>query len=301
MGTVYVAVYQVVSPEELAFRPQPTPESAAFLRAAESSNWPYDVGDDPSFFCAQHVVAPLSWGICRRDLRGALEPGDTVAFIAHRKRSSGDVDYRWAGFATVAQKIKQTDIWEDRRYAAFRRYLNLLLRPDPDRGYMHMEVHPGLPHPDWLWRLTRSKGHRWQAKDFVAYEDPACEKCFVPGRDRAANGELIELSANYVIFSTNRLETVVLADPPVVAEHRPEWGPQRPELWRDTPLAQQFHRITLGAAAGRRSLRLTTSDPQRTRMQQRHRHFRIPSESSDSAALWREQAIQLLQVVDLRP
>lgn len=139
------------------------------MRAVRGGDWPYDAGDDPSFFCARRFEGPLSWGICRRDLRGILEPRDTVAFFAHRKHPDGTVDYRWAGFATVAEKISQTDIWEGQEHTVFRRYLNLLIRPDVGHGYVHREVHPGRPHPDWLWRLTRSKGQRWRAKDFAAY------------------------------------------------------------------------------------------------------------------------------------
>jgi hypothetical protein len=236
----------------------------------------------------------LSWGICRRDLRGVVEPGDTVVFIAHRKHPNGVVDYRWTGFATVAAKIRQTDIWECQDYAGFRRYLNLLIRPDGRGSYTHVENHPGQPHPDWLWRLTRSKGHRWKATDFSEYTDLAFVKRFVPGKDRAANGELIVLSPNYVIFSTDETQTVLLANPPVVAEHRPKWGPQLPERWASTPPAQWLNDMTLGLTNGR-TLRLTTSDPRKMHIQQRHRHIKISNDSAGSAPRWRENALRLLR------
>jgi hypothetical protein len=297
---VYVAVYLSASPREVMVHHQLTTETAAFLDAVQRGEWPYDAGDDPSFYCARHFRAPLSWGICRRNLRNALEPSDTVAFIAHRKHPGGLVDYRWAGFATVARKIRQTDIWEDQDHAIFRQYLNLLIQPNAGGGYVHREAHPGESHADWLWRLTSSKGNsskgnKWKAKDFAAYDDTRCMKGFVPGQDRAANGELIEISPNYVIFSTDERETVLLADPPIVAEYRLDWGPQLPERWSETPLAQGLRGMTLGLTAVGRTLRLTTADPKRTSMQPRHPHIKISSSATGSAARWREDTSELLR------
>ena len=297
MSTVYVAVYLAASPEDLADRHAATAAAAAFVQAVRRGDWLYDAGDDPAFFCARHFGTPVTWGICRQDLRGSLEPGDSVVFIAHRRRPGGAVDYHWVGFATVTEKIRQAAIWEDQGYAIFRRYLNLLIRPDGDGGYRHQETHPGRAHDDWLWRLTRRKGHHWEKADFAAYEGLTGRPRVVPGRDHAANGEPIELAANYVIFSTDDAETVVLADPPLVAEHWPEWGPQRPERWAETPAAQGLHDLTLGLTDGR-TLRLTTPDPNKTRMQQRHRHVRIAN-VADGAAGWRKDANALVRDISL--
>jgi hypothetical protein len=44
-------------------------------------DWPYDIGDDPSFYAMRKSGGQLSWGICRQDVRNSLCPGDIVAFF----------------------------------------------------------------------------------------------------------------------------------------------------------------------------------------------------------------------------
>ena len=48
-------------------------------RAIAASEWPYDNGDDPSFFAVRKHGGLLSWGVCREDLRTAIRPGSIVA------------------------------------------------------------------------------------------------------------------------------------------------------------------------------------------------------------------------------
>lgn len=290
MGTVYVAVYLAAAVDDLTEPVTATAITQAFMQAV-GEEWPFDVGDDPSFFCARAFGAPITWGICRRDLRNLLEPDDVVVFIAHRKRPGGVIDYLWSGFATVAEKVSQADIWEEERLGVFRRYLNLLIRPDGQGGYRHVEIAPGRPHADWLWRLTRSKGHSWRRKDFASYSDSKCSMRFVPGRDRAA-GETVVMGSNYVVFSSSPEYTVVLPDPPLVARYRSDWGPQRPERWFDSAVAVGLRRLTLDFVAGR-SLRITTQNRARTRIQQRHRHIRVPVRACSSDS-WREEVRKLL-------
>jgi hypothetical protein len=44
---------------------------AVYLTEAIADAWPFDVGDDPSFRKYLDGSGPLSWGICRQDVRNA--------------------------------------------------------------------------------------------------------------------------------------------------------------------------------------------------------------------------------------
>ncbi|MGQ0668982.1 MAG: hypothetical protein ACT4PO_04810 [Actinomycetota bacterium] len=302
MGSVYVVVYVVAKADDLVEARYPTQVTTEFAKAIQRRGWPYDVGDDPSFFCARRFSGEggaITWGICRQDIRGGLAPGDTVVFLGYRRHKDGTVDYRFCGYATVAEKITQADIWEQPSRSVYRRYLNLLISPSRDGGFAHRESHPGRPHPDWLWRLTCSKGHSWRATHFADFEDPECRMRFSPGSDRAANGEPIEPCTNYVIFSKDSPDTFVAADPPVVAYYDPAWGPARPERWLDSAVARAVWSATLGQRPGR-SLRLVANDPSRKRVQQRHRHIRIPEHVCESGN-WRERMSVLVADLGVQP
>lgn len=302
MGSVYVAVYVVAKPDDLVEVRYPTQVTTEFAKVVQGGGWPHDVGDDPSFFCARRFAGKggaITWGICRRDLRSALAPGDTVVFLGYRRHRDSTVDYCFSGYATVAEKITQTDIWEQPVRSAYRRYLNLLISPSGDGSFAHREIHPGLPHRDWLWRLTCSKGHSWRTRHFVGFDDPKCAMVFRPGSDLAGNGEPIEPCANYVIFSRDFSDTFIPAEPPVVAQYDPAWGPARPERWLHGAVAQAVWSATLGKRQGR-SLRLVATDPARKRVQQRHRHIRIPEHVCESRD-WREQMSVLLADLGVQP
>lgn len=59
-----------------------------------------------------------------------------------------------------------------------------------------------------------------------------------------------------------------------------------------TPIPVASAGAMLGLMAQARTLRLTTPDPTRTRLQPRHPHVKIPTES---AAIWRENVRWLLR------
>jgi hypothetical protein len=52
-GVVYLSVYQVASAAALVEAQDPTVVTRAFTNAVRAGDWPFDVGDDPSFFCAR--------------------------------------------------------------------------------------------------------------------------------------------------------------------------------------------------------------------------------------------------------
>jgi hypothetical protein len=211
-------------------------------------------------------------------------------FLGFQRRADGAVEYRLSGYATVERKVSQEDIWRDDDLSVYRDYLNLLVAPARGEGFVHRESHPGRPHPDWLWRLTCSRGRTWRSGDFAAFDDPKGGRSFHPLRDRVG-GEPIDLCSNYVIFSSDPSQTLILADPPVVARYDPTWGPTRPERWLDSPLASTIYNLTLARKPGR-SLRLVSRDPGKSRLLQRHRHIRIPECTSSD---WRGDAWAALE------
>src|SRR4051812_4357772 len=93
-----------------------------YLRES-NDGWPFDFGDDPSFDASRRLSGPLTWGVCRPDVRNALRVGDGVVyFAADRLPSRTPSRYQFVGFATVEQRVSQTDIWKRRRLALFRKY-----------------------------------------------------------------------------------------------------------------------------------------------------------------------------------
>ena len=127
--------------------------------ALDRNDWPYDTGDDPSFFSADRFGGNVTWGICRQQIRNRLNPGDIIIFFSFRKQSSHNaMEYSLCAVATVARKVKQTDIWTDPSLRVYRRYLNLLIRPTKRAAWEHFE--PGLPnrawHKDWASANRRS-------------------------------------------------------------------------------------------------------------------------------------------------
>jgi hypothetical protein len=281
--TVYVCPYMVGPPETLSSPRHPTALSEDFVEALGRREWPYDLGDDPSFYCSRRFAtegAALSWGICRRNVRTLVEQGDTVAFFGVESHDGGK-DYRFSAFATVAKTVSQLDIWTNDDLAIYRRYLNLLIVPD-GKAYAHREAQPGNQHENWLWRMTTSRGKSWRSKDFDAFKDPHCTMSFRPGIDRAANGEPIQLAPNYILFSTDPTETFVASDPPVVASVEPNKSDWR-ERWVGTAVAQGIHALTVGARPRRTTLRTA-------RRWNQHPHMRLDRD----AAAWRTDMLALL-------
>jgi hypothetical protein len=61
-------------------------------KAIIDGEWPYDNGDDPSFYVARRGGL-LTWGVCRQDVRNSIEPGSIVVFFAYTSKD-GAVYYR---------------------------------------------------------------------------------------------------------------------------------------------------------------------------------------------------------------
>jgi len=89
----YVCTYRHSSPSPRDRRQ--TEEAAAALPLLRTYLDQYDKlgsvldwGDDPSFFAASELLGDVrraTWGVCRRDVRASLGPGDFVVFICGRQ------------------------------------------------------------------------------------------------------------------------------------------------------------------------------------------------------------------------
>jgi len=251
--------------------------------ALERGEWPYDVGDDPSFFSHRFLGGNLTWGICRQQVRNSIRPGDIVVFFSFRQeRESGVVEYRLCAVATVERKVRQVDIFEDPGLRVYRRYLNLLIRKRGRQGWEHYEG--GSPrqmwHQDWVWRIVSHEGFRKKAFTKLSSGD------FLPKSARIKRHP-IGIAANYVIFSDNLTETYILDKPPSVARYRKSG---QHEEWSTDSLSQQIKRLTVDCSkehGGRGTLR--------TRNLQRAHPCDRWKMSFEEATRWRERLIHVLQ------
>ena len=220
-------------------------------RALERGEWPYDLGDDPSFVSQRYFGGQLTWGICRQQIRNRLAPGDVVVFFSFRKRRANEAtEYRFCGFATVERKVSQVDIWGNPTLRVYRKYLNLLIRRGKSALWEHHER--GSPrrmwHKDWLWRLVDHRGLLKREFEALSGRDVISSAARVQGRS-------LQIAQNYVIFSNSIGATHIAGEPPVVA-----WceSAGRVEEWTRDEFSAGIRRLTVECArrhGGRGALR----------------------------------------------
>ncbi len=260
--------------------------SAAYKPLSDAlgrGEWPYDVGDDPAFFSRQYFGGNLTWGICRQQIRNKLQPGDIVVFFAFRKRGKDEpTEYSFCSIATIKQKVTQSAIWKERSLKLYRRYLNLLVRPGSDGIWKHDERgnSPNKWHKDWLWRSVYHDGLRKRDFELIQKNDQFSVS-------KRLRGSAIEFAPNYVIFSENSNETIVLKRPPVVARSKRSGQPER---WLTDSLSRAIKKRTVDTARkfGKRG-NLRTRNLQRAHPVIRWRM------SDDDAVEWRTEFIRLIR------
>jgi len=253
---------------------------------SKKSDWPYDVGDDPSFHAVRKFHGQLSWGICRQDVRNRLSSDDVVVFFScHKHKKTEDSEYRICSVATVEHKIRHTDIWLDSRWKRFQKYSNLLLKPSKSvRGrWKHYEpmLSGSEAHNDWLWRIAEHRGLRKKGFKTIQETDR-----LEPGA--TIEGKTVEIAKNYVLFSGKPSLSYIAPHPPIVAWHSKG---DSAETWNDDGFSKAVKRLTLGVAekaTGRkRMLRINNS-------QRAHRHVVFELPHSD-AITWRSILLELLR------
>ena len=258
---------------------------AAFKKAVKRQDWPYDSGDDPSFYAARKFGGQVSWGICRQDVRNRLRRGDIVVFFSFRKfKDTGDSEYRLCALATVDRKVSQIDLWRDKPLEIYRRYFNLLIQPSAGHDvWKHFE--PTLDgsrlHHDWVWRMAEHQGFR--KEDFKKLQESGRLEMGATIR-----GRRVIVARNYVLFSCDPAETHILSKPPVIAWHSKS---HQAEEWNQDKFSQAVKRLTLEVAAevnGRkRSLRIRNS-------QRAHRHI-VFELSPPETERWRAEFLALIR------
>jgi hypothetical protein len=245
MPSLYVAVYQA-RPPELGHDSE---MAAAFYKETARSGFPYDVGDDPAFFSAQYHDGPITWGVCRPDVRCRIRKDDGIVFFAEQKDSQDTktTNYRFVAALRVADKMQHTAL---SKHPLFSQYLNLLIRPC-GVGWEHHE--PMSNHRDWLWKVTcqslvtslglpqKEEKHRDAGgKIHTQKHWEAAGKIHTAGKSLTIDGHRVPVAANYVVFS--RSSPVLAHDPPLVARHHEG---EAHESWESNSTSAEIRKLVL--------------------------------------------------------
>lgn len=244
--------------------------------------WPYDNGDDPSFYVARRG-GRLTWGVCRQDLRNAIEKNSIVVFFSFTPLASEETLYRLCAVTTVDDKVDHRAVHRDQRLLQFRHlYINGLIAPEDD-GWRYNETdrRSSQRHKDWLWRMAYHRGIN-QGRFNKTYAEVYRDGWFSDG---AVAIRKVQLADNYVVFSSPPDRAFISPEPPEVAlatkgSH---------ETWTDGKLRD----LTVGKAASllksqRDYLRVANKSGRNV-----HRQIRFDMPVGE-AAKWRDELIAAL-------
>ncbi len=251
--------------------------------AIDKNEWPYDNGDDPSFYVARKG-GRLTWGVCRQDLRNPIERGDIVVFFSYTSLSDNDILYRLCAVATVDDKVDHRAIYTDPRLVEFRdSYINRLIIPD-NGGWRYDESDRPKSgrHKNWIWRIAV---HPHSGRDaFIDRHNRAYPQGSFS--DSAADSGEFKLARNYILFSDQSDHTFISPYPPKVATAVKGQN----ECWSHEALRA----LTVGKAG---ALRADRRDYLRTAggaggYVHRQLRFEMPADCADK---WREELIEELK------
>lgn len=179
-----------------------------------NTSWRFDVTDDPSFYCHLKGMGPLTWGICRPDVRTKLEKGDIVVFICYDEDNN---NYYLSAVTTVADKIRQTDIWTKNKYCHFKEHFNLIIKKTESGNWYHEEPLPN----------EKNLHSNWDIK--ILKKIPKSEFTFSNNTISPA----YEIEPNYIIFSTSEDKTYILKNQIILAEYKKDTDKKK-EIWLDS-------------------------------------------------------------------
>lgn len=133
------------------------PRLQQFMNGYRQPSSFYDWGDDPGFFAASQILgnpSEASWGVCRRDVRSQLSPGDFVVWFCTRSQPNrtGYWDYYFVGCTTVAHTIDRFQLWSLPHYLPYQSFYNTLARPHGGALIQHETFHDY--HDDWQYRAA---------------------------------------------------------------------------------------------------------------------------------------------------
>jgi len=252
-------------------------------QAIHDDEWPYDNGDDPSFYVARKGGL-LTWGVCRQDLRNAIACGTIVVFFSFTSLPNDQILYRLCAVATVTDKLDHRAVHRKQQFSQFRDlYINTMISP-VKAGWRYGEIdrRPSQRHKDWLWRMAHHQGmthKKFDKKHAVTYRDGWFpDRALVPGELLLAN--------NYVLFSSPPDRAYISSDPPEVAiamkgQH---------EKWTNNKLRT----ITVGTAASRLTSRRDYLRVVNRSGRNVHRQIRFDM-ATDEASRWRDALIAALK------
>lgn len=246
--------------------------------------WPYDNGDDPSFYVARKG-GPLTWGVCRQEVRNSIPIGSIAAFFSFTEMTGGDVLYRLCAVTTVIDKVDVRSLQREGRFTGFRSlYINSVISPDKDGWRYDESDRPASQrHGDWLWRIAEHNGLT-QTQFDKRYQRVYQQEWF---EDSPATNGNVMLAKNYVVFSTEERQGYISPKPPEVAIARK----REHEKWSHMILQS----LTVGTASrfhdgARDYLRVVNSSGRNV-----HRHIRFVM-PTDQAVAWRSELIRALKV-----
>jgi hypothetical protein len=273
-----------------AFHSQPGQDckgaTGQFARVEEAiikGPWPYDNGDDPSFYVARHGGL-LTWSVCRPDVRSAIQPGATVVFISYTEDLKKLVTYRLCAVATVSEKIEHTRVMYDQRFLSHP-YINVLIRRQNGCWiYDESDRRLSARHRDWLWRIACHRHAKTKEHFNKRFQSIYAEGCF---QDWSPT---LQSAKNYVVFAANDKETFISNNPPVVASASKsgETAKSRRERWSNKELEG------LTVSMGRGYLRTGNSHGPN------HPDIRIVKDASEVSS-WRKKLIETLKQVPAMP
>lgn len=240
MAAVYLAPYH--SYLKKGFNHDCVPqEYRAITQAIATQNWPYDYGDDPSFYCAETSGGRITWGVCRPDVRNEIRTGDAAVFFPFiADEENRTFEYKISAVATVERKVSHRDVFNDGDLKAeFGKYVNTLIRPNERGGWKHEE--PSIPendwHKDWVCRMAPRNCTEWRTLV------EGCDALQSVGTNVIAHVPFV-FGNNYVIFDKNRTFTLAMT-----ADILAHSAYKKPEQWKSNNLvAATVYEWTVGFA-----------------------------------------------------
>jgi hypothetical protein len=148
----YVCVYRHTAQNKL-------PQAVNKLCAKYLKNYPnsfYDWCDDPSFFCSAETGNPVTWGVCRTNVRKNVGKGVIIIYFCARQDPNNKKmwDYYYVGFGVCADTLigrqARLKIWTQPHKYPFKDYFNILI----DSKGNHREYTGD--HPDYKKRMKAS-------------------------------------------------------------------------------------------------------------------------------------------------
>lgn len=143
------------------------PLAIEFRRKLKAGKWPYDVGDDPSFFSAKRLRGPVTWGVCRQDVRNQLTfdtEGQLVQFASNyvifSTAPSKSVVLKSPPHVAEWRKGDESETWLDTRVASDVRSITFLYASRKNlrtcnRQQPHRHIWAELPIPG------KNTGKKW--------------------------------------------------------------------------------------------------------------------------------------------